>query len=347
MRPLGDRLARRYRFALPDIRGYGASICPEPALHRWDRYVADALAIMAALNAPFAHLIGPGLGGTVALRTSLSHPEKVCAAVIISAEAIEDDTHKAAETELMDRFAERVRTHGLHAGWDLFLPHLQPLIAHLVAEAPPRADPESAAAAAAIGHDRAFTHADELAAIHPPPWSSPATMPDIPPIPHAWSLTPWPAASWPGCGCRGTCTPPRTRPPRSPQKSRCSCSTTTAAEQEGRTVDGTGIGIGIGHRQHDASLRMDAPDTDRSAQTATHVRTERSVALVAIRRARRLLAVAFMNCPFDRGFPPGHVATCHNSACFMFHNDAAGTALRGLYGIFTEGLTKAYFERRD
>lgn len=168
MRPLGERLAHRYRVALPDIRGYGASICPDPALHRWDRCVADVLAIMAALNAPSAHLIGAGLGGTVVLRTSLSHPEKVCAAVIISAEAIEDDTDKAAETELMDRFAERVRAHGLHAGWDLFLPHLQPLIAHLVAEALPRADPESAAAAATIGHDRAFTHADELAAIHTP-----------------------------------------------------------------------------------------------------------------------------------------------------------------------------------
>ncbi|WP_395308846.1 alpha/beta hydrolase [Mycobacterium sp. AMU20-3851] len=168
MRPLAQRLAGRYLVALPDIRGYGASICRDPALHRWDRYVADVIAVMAALDATSAHLIGAGLGGTIALRTSLAHPAKVRSAVIISAEAIEDDGAKAAETALMDRFAACVRTHGLQAGWDLFIPHLQPLIAHLVTEAIPRADPQSAAAAAAIGHDRAFRDACELADISTP-----------------------------------------------------------------------------------------------------------------------------------------------------------------------------------
>lgn len=168
MRPLGERLARGYRVALPDIRGYGASTCRDPALHRWDRYVADVIALMTALDAPWAYLVGAGMGGTVALRTSLSHPDRVRAAVIISAEAIEDEAAKAADTELMDRFAERVRTQGLQAGWDLFLPHLQPLIVNLVVEALPRTDPESAAAAAAIGHDRAFTHVGELAGIQTP-----------------------------------------------------------------------------------------------------------------------------------------------------------------------------------
>lgn len=168
MRPLAQQLADRYRVALPDIRGYGASVCRGPALHRWDRYVADVIAVMAALDAPRAHLIGAGMGGTIALRTSLLHPEKIGAAVIISAEAIEDDDAKAADTALMDRFADRVRTHGLETAWELFIPHLQPLIAHLVTEAMPRADPQSAAAAAAIGHDRAFREFYELADISTP-----------------------------------------------------------------------------------------------------------------------------------------------------------------------------------
>ncbi len=43
---LAGRLAGRYRVALPDIRGYGASRCPDPALHRWDQYVTDTKAIM-------------------------------------------------------------------------------------------------------------------------------------------------------------------------------------------------------------------------------------------------------------------------------------------------------------
>lgn len=50
MRPLADRLAGRYRVALPDIRGYGASRCPDPTLHRWDQYVSDVIAIVHALD---------------------------------------------------------------------------------------------------------------------------------------------------------------------------------------------------------------------------------------------------------------------------------------------------------
>lgn len=168
MRPLADRLAHRYRVALPDIRGYGASICRDPALHRWEQYVDDTIATVAALNETSAHLVGAGLGGTIALRTCLRDPRMVRSAVIISAEAIEDDDGKAADTQLMDHFADRVRSTGLHSAWDLFLPHLQPLIANLVREALPRADAESAAAAAAIGHDRAFTSLDELALIITP-----------------------------------------------------------------------------------------------------------------------------------------------------------------------------------
>ncbi|WP_375167683.1 alpha/beta fold hydrolase [Mycolicibacterium vanbaalenii] len=162
MRPLADRLAGRYRVALPDIRGYGASRCPDPTLHRWDQYVTDTLAIIYALDATSAHLVGAGLGGTIALRTCLQHRHVARSAVVISAEAIEDAEEKAADAELMARFAERARSRGLQAAWELFIPHLQPLIANLVTEAIPRADAQSAAAAAAIGHDRAFATVEEL-----------------------------------------------------------------------------------------------------------------------------------------------------------------------------------------
>ena len=169
MRPLADRLAGRYRVALPDIRGYGASRCPDPTLHRWDRYVADVVGLVRALGATSAHLIGAGLGGTIALRTCLEHPRIARSAVIISAEAIEDDDDdKAADTELMDSFADRARSDGLQAAWELFVPHLQPLIANLVTEAIPRADAQSAAAAVAIGHDRAFATVEQLQRVDTP-----------------------------------------------------------------------------------------------------------------------------------------------------------------------------------
>ncbi len=127
MRPLADRLAGRYRVALPDIRGYGASRCPDPTLHRWDQYVSDVIAIVHALDDTCAHLVGAGLGGTIVLRTCLQHPRIARSAVVISAEAIEDDADKAADTDLMDHFAERARSRGLQAAWELFIPDLQPL----------------------------------------------------------------------------------------------------------------------------------------------------------------------------------------------------------------------------
>ncbi|MDX5961988.1 hypothetical protein SIM91_01300 [Rhodococcus opacus] len=46
--------------------------------------------------------------------------------------------------------------------------HLQPLIGNLVRSAIPRADPDSVAAAAAIGRDRSFRTLDELGAIDVP-----------------------------------------------------------------------------------------------------------------------------------------------------------------------------------
>lgn len=168
MRPLADRLIDRYRVVLPDIRGYGRSVCADPALHTWHQYVEDTVGIMDALGAADAALIGAGLGGTVVLRTCMAHPKRVRAAVVISIEDIEDDDAKAAEAELMDRFADDVRRRGIAAGWELFFPRLQPLIAQLVREAIPRADAASVVAAAAIGRDRAFAAFEELARIDTP-----------------------------------------------------------------------------------------------------------------------------------------------------------------------------------
>lgn len=168
MRPLADRLADRYSVVLPDIRGYGRSTCADPACHTWAQYTADIVSVLDAIGTDQAGLIGAGLGGTIALRTCLKQPDLVSLAVLISAEDIEDDQAKAAETALMDEFAERVRIHGIEAAWQLFLPTLQPLIGNLVRDAIPRSDPASIAAAAAIGRDRAFRSVEELKSVHTP-----------------------------------------------------------------------------------------------------------------------------------------------------------------------------------
>lgn len=168
MRPLAEQLTDRYRVVLPDIRGYGRSVCADPGRHSWNQYAEDVMSLMNAVGAETTGLIGAGLGGTIALRACVKHSEWIRCTVVISPEDIEDDEAKAAETAMMDEFAERVRTHGIESGWGLYLPYLQPLIVNLVRDAIPRADAASVAAAAAIGHDRAFRSPAELAAITTP-----------------------------------------------------------------------------------------------------------------------------------------------------------------------------------
>lgn len=166
--PLADRLADSYRVALPDIRGYGQSPCPDPACHTWSRYAEDVTALLDHLGTDRAAIAGMGLGSTITARAALAHPERFAAAVLISLEDIEDDAAKAAETAFLDNFATAVTAHGLEAAWAPILAELAPVIGTLVREAIPRSDPASAAAAAAIGHDRAFRDLTELAALTVP-----------------------------------------------------------------------------------------------------------------------------------------------------------------------------------
>jgi 3-oxoadipate enol-lactonase len=163
--PLAQKLAKTHSILLPDVRGYGRSICTDPMRHTWDQYVRDVIVLLDHFNIDSAIVGGAGLGATISLRTALAYPSRVKALVLISVEDIEDDVAKQAEIAFMDAFASRVRTHGIEAGWSPILPTLAPLIGELVREAIPRSDPQSIAAAAAIGHDRSFGSIDELGVI--------------------------------------------------------------------------------------------------------------------------------------------------------------------------------------
>lgn len=166
--PLAARLANRYTVVLPDVRGYGRSVCADPARHTWAQYADDVAALLDHLGVSSAVVGGTGLGSTITLRACVAHPDRIAAAVLISVEDIEDDHAKQAEIEFMDAFADRVRTAGIQAAWEPVLGDLAPVIAALVRDAIPRSNPESIAAAAAIGRDRAFRSVDELAGIAAP-----------------------------------------------------------------------------------------------------------------------------------------------------------------------------------
>jgi 3-oxoadipate enol-lactonase len=166
--PLAERLSDLCTVVLPDVRGYGASICTDPSRHTWVQYARDVPALLDHLRVRHAIVGGAGLGATIALRAALAYPERVLGLVLMSVEDIEDEEQKQAETAFMDAFAARARTEGIEAAWAPILGDLAPVVGAMVRDAIPRSDPASIAAAAAIGHDRAFHDVDELTQIAVP-----------------------------------------------------------------------------------------------------------------------------------------------------------------------------------
>lgn len=166
--PLAKQLGDRHAVILPDIRGYGRSVCTDPSRHTWAQYTEDVIALIDHVGARRAIVGGAGLGTTISLRTALAAPNLLQAAILISVEDIEDDEQKEAEIEFMDAFAARVRTQGIEAAWEPILENLAPIIRVMVRDAIPRSNSASIAAAAAIGHDRAFRSVTDLAAIPTP-----------------------------------------------------------------------------------------------------------------------------------------------------------------------------------
>ena len=181
--PLAMHLSEEAVVVLPDVRGYGRSVCADPLRHTWAQYADDVVALLDALRLPDAVIGGAGLGATISLRTAVAHASRVAGLVLMSVEDIEDDAGKAAEIAFMDAFAERMRTAGVDAAWAPILDDLSPIIGTMVREAMDDADPASLAAAAAIGRDRAFRSVDDLLGIQVPTlvfagadWRHPAAL---------------------------------------------------------------------------------------------------------------------------------------------------------------------------
>ncbi|MFF8036167.1 alpha/beta fold hydrolase [Streptomyces sp. NPDC016626] len=82
--PLARRLADGFTVVLPDIRGYGRSVCTDPDRHTWAQYAEDVGTLLDHLGLRRAALGGTGLGGTITLRAAAAHPERIRAAVVIA-----------------------------------------------------------------------------------------------------------------------------------------------------------------------------------------------------------------------------------------------------------------------
>lgn len=73
---------RRLRLVAPDARGHGESVKPTIAYAPAD-FVADALAILDALELATVVLVGHSMGGAHALAFTLAHPKRVSRLVVV------------------------------------------------------------------------------------------------------------------------------------------------------------------------------------------------------------------------------------------------------------------------
>jgi pimeloyl-ACP methyl ester carboxylesterase len=80
---LAPHLAAHYRVIVPDIRGRGRSTYdPNPENYQPMVYVEDILALLDALNAPRAAIIGTSMGGMLAMMLGVGHRNRVAGLVL-------------------------------------------------------------------------------------------------------------------------------------------------------------------------------------------------------------------------------------------------------------------------
>jgi 3-oxoadipate enol-lactonase len=98
-------LARRYRVARPDMRGFGRST-PMPRDFPWslDRIVDDYVELMRALGLDRVHLVAAKLGGTVARRFAARHPELVTTLTVAGTPPPSRDERAAIVQEWLQDF---------------------------------------------------------------------------------------------------------------------------------------------------------------------------------------------------------------------------------------------------
>lgn len=166
--PLAKRLCYDRTVILPDVRGYGKSVCYNPSSYTWANYASDINDLLDFLQIPSAVIGGAGIGTTISLKAAIAYPERVSALVLISVEDIEDDEHKADEVIFFEQYMDEIRKNGLTAAWESILNNLSPVIGAMVRDAIPRSDTNSILAAASIVYDRAFHHINELREISVP-----------------------------------------------------------------------------------------------------------------------------------------------------------------------------------
>jgi pimeloyl-ACP methyl ester carboxylesterase len=79
---VAEAVAGRLRLVAPDARGHGASVKPDTG-YRPEEFVADAVAVMDALELARPVVVGHSMGGGHALKLAALHPDRVRALALV------------------------------------------------------------------------------------------------------------------------------------------------------------------------------------------------------------------------------------------------------------------------
>jgi 2-succinyl-6-hydroxy-2,4-cyclohexadiene-1-carboxylate synthase len=98
-----------------DVIGHGMSDSPtDPERYTMDRCIEDIEALVEVLDLGRIALLGYSMGGRIAVRYALRHPERLWALLLESASTgIEDDAERKARVESDEVLAERLERDGL------------------------------------------------------------------------------------------------------------------------------------------------------------------------------------------------------------------------------------------
>ncbi len=104
-----------YRVIVPDLPGFGYSSKPTGIDYTTDFFVTHLVGLLDAIGVERCALVGNSLGGGVAIRTALDHPERVDKLVLMAPGGIEElDTYMAmpAMARMIANFTSGALDHG-------------------------------------------------------------------------------------------------------------------------------------------------------------------------------------------------------------------------------------------
>lgn len=104
--PQIDALKSRYRFIVPDLRGFGGSCGSDGRSVSMDSYAEDIVPLLDHVDVRTAVVGGISLGGYVALAFALCHPERLAGLVLANTRAGADNPDWASYREALVRGVE-------------------------------------------------------------------------------------------------------------------------------------------------------------------------------------------------------------------------------------------------